>query len=89
VRARGAGKAIHIPTEKGKAMSALEVVIIIVAVVTAAYLAFAALGMVQRPARSRRGVAWIDHPEDHPIAERPSESAVPPRLSGREAIRPH
>jgi hypothetical protein len=57
-------------------MSAFLIVIIIVAAVAVAGALLRALGVLAGPARVRRGTNWIDHPDDVPVEERPSEDAV-------------
>jgi hypothetical protein len=57
-------------------MTALEVVVLIVAAGTFFYLLLSVTGVLRRPPRVRRGETWIDHPEDQPIEDRPSEDAA-------------
>jgi hypothetical protein len=61
------------PGETEQHMNALEVAIVIVAVVAAFYLLMASFGVIERTPRSRRGATWIDHPDDVPVADRPNE----------------
>ena len=57
-------------------MSAFLVVIIIVAAVAAVVALLRASGALGGTARVRRGETWIDHPDDIPVEDRPSEDAV-------------
>jgi hypothetical protein len=57
-------------------MSSFLVVIVVVAAVAVIAAVLAAVGVLRPPARARRGATWIDHPDEVPIEERPSEDAT-------------
>ena len=57
-------------------MSAFLVVIVVVAAVALAGALLRASGVIPGPKRTRRGETWIDHPDDVPVEDRPSEDAV-------------
>ena len=54
-------------------MSALEIVIIIVALGAALYGVAVATGVVAPLQRNRRGAMWIDHPDEVPVADQPRD----------------
>jgi hypothetical protein len=52
------------------------IVIVIVAAVTILFALLAATGALRPLGRVRRGQTWIDHPDEVPVEQRPSEDEI-------------
>jgi hypothetical protein len=61
-------------------MTVLEIVILIVVVVTAVGAVLAMLGVIGTPRRQPPGRTWIDHVDERPVAQRPSEDEPDPPI---------
>jgi hypothetical protein len=61
-------------------MSALEIVLLVLVVVAVAGALLSIVGVLGAPRRKPPGANWIDHPDETPVDQRPSEDAPDPSV---------